>query len=183
MIQSIIIFAVILILKAVLTLTAVAKQQETKKKEELAKRSASKTATPIAHVSLRQTPVIRPVVDARATRSKALEFDSSSADDLKSDARRRSHLRAQSPIKTTPLHASEGESTFEQLARTVAAIHGGVLSARVGETPLPTPAPVVVARSRAAPPKTATAAAHRTRFQARKAMIAFEIFSPPVSMR
>ncbi len=181
MIQSIIIFAVILILKAVLT--AVAKQQEAKKKEELAKRSASRTAKPIAHVSLRQPPVIQPWVDARPTRAKALELDSSSADDLKADARRRAHLHAQAPIKTTPLHASEGESTFEQLARTVAAIHGGVLSVGVGETPSPTAAPAVVARPPAAPSKPVPSAVRRSRFHARKAMVAFEIFSPPVSMR
>lgn len=181
MIQSIIIFAVILILKAVLT--AVAKQQETKKKEELAKRSATKTATPIAHVSLRQPPVIQPWVDARAARAKAVALDSSSADDLKSDARRRAHLHGRPPIKAAPLHESEGESTFEQLARTVAAIHGGVLSVGVGETPLPIAAPAVVARPHAVPSKKVPTAVRRSRFQARKAMIAFEIFSPPLSMR
>ncbi|MSR70392.1 MAG: hypothetical protein EXS17_08620 [Phycisphaerales bacterium] len=181
--QSFIIFAVIVILKAIMT--AIAKKQEAKKKEELQRALPRETKTRAMPVTAppRESPAMQAWVDARAARAKAPVLESASTIDLKADARRRAHLAEQTPIKSAPIHAAEGEATFEQLARTVAAIHGGVLARSGGETRSPIATPSVRGKPATAPQWLAHGAAVRSRFQARKSIIAFEIFSPPVSMR
>ncbi len=185
MIQSIIIFAVILLLKAVLT--AVAKQQEAKKKAERAGQSAHQQKKPSVQSAPRESSVMQAWVDARIERTKAPTLESASTADMKADARRRGHLHEQTPIKAATLHASEGESTFDQLARTVAAIHSGILTHRRGEhaAPIAAPsvAPSVVVQPRAPSTEKGHAKSGKRRFHARQAVTAFEILSPPVSMR
>ncbi len=207
MTQSMIIFAVILIVKAILT--AVAKSQEAKKKaaeresgsnpRQQSARQQPAPEQPLIQalskqfIAPRKAAEIATFTDARAARASTPHLESASTADMKADARRRAHLGQQTPIKAAPIHESEGESTFEQLARTVAAIQRGVLSHRGSEAHSPlthvpqTHSPLVQPSGAVKGPIAAVTAAKsravRNRFSGRQAMIAFEIFSPPLALR
>ncbi len=172
MIQSIVIFVVILVLKAVLT--AVAKSKEDARKA--ASRGAPLQPGRPSPTQVAQSPA--------APRALPSAFESQSNADLQSDARRRGHIHQRAPVKSAPMHESEGESTYDQLAQTVAAIHRGMLTRNASEplVPITVPPPAVKAVE-SSNSKARRAVALKNRATLRQAMIMREVLSPPLSLR
>lgn len=180
MTQSIIIFVIIMIVQAIATAAAKKAQAQKAAQQQL---KEAKGRVPMSHsgeVEVRQaratppaTPqrVVPPIAPARLA-VEPVPVSVPVADQ-----------RVSRPLlQAVPLHVASGESTAVDLARTVAAIHEGILR-KPSVPPLPR---VAVSRSVAldassTSPK--TSAIPRNRQGWRRAMVASEVLAPPLALR
>lgn len=175
MTQSIIIFVIVLIVQAIASGIAKKKEAEKAATFESQRLRPSDPAIPLTPRTsptrkprTAPTPVLPAVATSRRTAVSIMQPPR---------AQRKDFLHQAAPLKVAERQDSDGESTFEDLAKSVAQIRAGVLRrpsvAPTSRQPAPRPVPHSVPRG----------AQKRVAFNLRQAMIAHEIFSSPLAVR